>query len=129
TLPATLSAAEALTTLTQRQGAHRFYPVVDADGRLVGMVSRADALRWQGKTDLADQTLYDLVSDDSLPVAHPEDTVGRVADMMIKAETGRVPVVEPATRALIGLIARKDLLQLRSATNRSEMERGAYFRA
>jgi len=128
TLPATMSAADALTALTGRQGAHRHYPVVDGAGRLVGMLSRADGLRWQGRTDLADQTLYDLVSDDSLPVAFPEDTVGRVADMMIAGETGRVPVVEPQTRVLIGLIARKDLLQLRNAVNRSESERGAYFR-
>jgi CBS domain-containing protein len=93
------------------------------------MISRADALRWQNEPDLAGQTLYDLISDTSIPVAHPEDTVGRVADIMIQADIGRVPVVDERTGVLIGLIARKDLLRLRSAANRSEFERGAYLGA
>ncbi|MBB4566405.1 chloride channel protein [Rhizobium leucaenae] len=129
TLPAAMPAAEALTQLTEQPDAHRFYPVVETDGRLVGMISRADALRWQSQSDLAGQTLYDLISDTSIPVAHPEDTVGRVADIMIHADTGRVPVVDERTGVLVGLIARKDLLRLRSAANRSEFERGAYLGA
>ncbi|KAA6484558.1 chloride channel protein [Agrobacterium rhizogenes] len=129
TLPATMPAGEALAQLTEKMDAHRFYPIVEADGRLVGMISRADALRWQHGTDLAGQTLYDLISDTSIPVAHPQDTVGRVADIMIQADTGRVPVVDERTGVLIGLIARKDLLRLRSAANRSEFERGAYLGA
>jgi CBS domain-containing protein len=127
TLPAAMPAAEALAQLTEKTDAHRFYPVVETDGRLVGMISRADALRWQNEPDLASQTLYDLISDTSIPVARPEDTVGRVADIMIQADTGRVPVIDERTGILIGLIARKDLLRLRSAANRSEFERGAYL--
>ncbi|WP_267554850.1 chloride channel protein [Rhizobium rhizogenes] len=127
TLPATMRLSEALAYMTERAGAHRFYPVVDGDARLVGMISRADALRWQSKPDLMDQSLYDVISDTSIPVAHLEDTVGRVADIMIQADTGRVPVVEAQTGRLVGLIARKDLLRLRSATNRAELERGAYL--
>ncbi|MBB3611195.1 chloride channel protein [Rhizobium sp. BK602] len=126
-LPAAMPAAQALAELTERSDAHRFYPVTETDGRLVGMISRADALRWQQETDLAGQTLYDLISDSSLPVAHPQDTVGRVADIMIQADTGRVPVVDEHSGVLVGLIARKDLLRLRSAANRSERERGAYL--
>ncbi|MEF0940606.1 chloride channel protein [Rhizobium sp. BR 362] len=129
TLPAAMPVAEALTQLTEQPDAHRFYPVVEIDGRLVGMISRADALRWQSQPDFAGQTLYDLISDTSIPVAHPEDTVGRVADIMIQADTGRVPVVDERTGVLVGLIARKDLLRLRSAANRSEFERGAYLGA
>ncbi|AGB72329.1 MULTISPECIES: chloride channel protein [Rhizobium] len=129
TLPASMRLSEALTQMTEQPDAHRFYPVVGDNDRLVGMISRADALRWQGKPELMDQSLYDAISDTSLPVAHAEDTVGRVADIMIQADTGRVPVVEPQTGRLVGLIARKDLLRLRSATNRAELERGAYLRS
>lgn len=127
TLPATMRLSEALSYMTERVDAHRFYPVVDGDDRLVGMISRADALRWQSEPALMDQSLYDVISDTSIPVAHLEDTVGRVADIMIHADTGRVPVVETQTGRLLGLIARKDLLRLRSATNRAELERGAYL--
>jgi H+/Cl- antiporter ClcA/predicted transcriptional regulator len=127
-LAASLPATEALATLTERPHAHRHYPVVEDGGRLVGMVSRADALRWQQEPDITGQTLYDLISDFSIPTAHPDDTIGRVADMMIEADTGRIPIVEKETGVLVGLIARKDLLHLRSAGNRSELERNAYFR-
>ncbi|MDL2401186.1 chloride channel protein [Rhizobium mayense] len=129
TLPAAMPVTEALAQLTERPDAHRYYPVIETDGRLVGMISRADALRWQKDPDLAGQTLYDLASDTSIPLAHPEDTVGRVADIMIQADTGRIPVVDERTSVLVGLIARKDLLRLRSAANRSEFERGAYLGA
>ncbi len=129
TLPASMRLSEALKQMTDRPDAHRFYPVVGDNDRLVGMISRADALRWQSEPELMDQSLYDVISDTSLPVAHVEDTVGRVADIMIQADTGRVPVVEAQTGRLVGLIARKDLLRLRSATNHAELERGAYLRS
>jgi H+/Cl- antiporter ClcA/predicted transcriptional regulator len=128
TLPASMRLSEALQQMTDRPDAHRFYPVVGENDRLVGMISRADALRWQSEPELMDQSLYDVISDTSLPVAHADDTVGRVADIMIHADTGRVPVVESQTGRLVGLIARKDLLRLRSASNRAELERGAYLR-
>ena len=129
TMPATIRLSEALAEMTDRPDAHRFYPVVESDGRLVGMISRADALRWQDEPELGEQSLYDMISDSSIPVVHAEDTVGRVADVMIQADTGRVPVVEAQTGRLVGLITRKDLLRLRSAGNRAELERGAYLRS
>jgi CBS domain-containing protein len=108
---------------------HRLYPVVEDDGTLVGVVSRADVLRWQGDKELADQNLTDRVSDTSAPVGHPDDTVGFVADLMLAAETGRIPIVDPASGKLVGLIARKDLLRLRSALQSSEHERRPYLGA
>jgi CIC family chloride channel protein len=45
TLPADLRVAEAVGVL--EKGRHRIYPVVDAAQRPIGLVSRADALRWK----------------------------------------------------------------------------------
>ncbi|HTN61733.1 MAG TPA: CBS domain-containing protein, partial [Devosia sp.] len=80
-----------------------------------------------GEDDHAGQTLYDVVSDASVPVAHPEDLVGRVTDVMIAADLGRIPVVDPVSHALVGLIARKDILRLRSANLTEESDRRAYL--
>jgi len=107
---------------------HRSYPVIDAQSRLVGMVTRADALRWQAQERHPEQTLNDIVSDASLPVAHPDDMVGRVTDLMIAADVGRVPIVEASSGTLVGLIARKDLLRLRESSRSLDRERQAYFR-
>ncbi|MGO4568899.1 chloride channel protein [Rhizobium sp. 2YAF20] len=128
TLPGSMTIGAACDFFSSGEKTHRLYPVVE-DGTLVGVVSRADALRWQGDKELADQSLTDRVSDASNPVGHPEDTVGFIADLMLAAETGRVPIVDPASGKLMGLIARKDLLRLRSALQSSELERRPYLGA
>lgn len=127
TLPASMTIRAACDFLSSGEKTHRIYPVVEADGALVGVVSRADALRWQGDEELADQTLADRVSDGSIPVGHTDDTVAFIADLMLAAETGRIPIVDRASGKLVGLIARKDLLRLRSALQSSELERRPYF--
>jgi H+/Cl- antiporter ClcA/predicted transcriptional regulator len=129
TLPGSMSIGAACDFFSSGAKTHRLYPVVEDDGTLVGVVSRADVLRWQGDKELADQNLTDRVSDTSAPVGHPDDTVGFVADLMLAAETGRIPIVDPASGKLVGLIARKDLLRLRSALQSSEHERRPYLGA
>ena len=128
TLPASMPIDEAVEFFCADEHRHRSYPVVAAGGRLVGMVTRADALRWQAQELHAGQTLNDAISDASIPVAHPDDMVGRVTDLMIAADTGRVPIVTPDRGVLVGLIARKDLLRLRDSSRSLERERRAYFR-
>jgi hypothetical protein len=46
---------------------------------------------------------------------------------MVAADLGRIPVVDPTTHVLVGLIARKDILRLRSANLTEESERRAYL--
>jgi CBS domain-containing protein len=94
---------------------------------LIGVVSRADALLWQDKEEFLAQSLSDRVSDGSIPVGHPDDTVGFIADLMLSSDMGRIPIVESASRKLVGLVARKDLLRLRSALKSSELERRPYL--
>jgi CIC family chloride channel protein len=131
TLPAQLSIPEAVAVL--QQGRHQVYPVVEASGRLVGMVSRADALAWRVESGLpdqalAEQTLAERVSDAALPVAHPDDVVARVVNLMLASGQGRIPVTDPASGVLVGLLTRKDLLQIHATTSRAEDERQAYFK-
>ena len=128
TLPADMRVRDASAFFATTERTHRIYPVIDAAGRLKGVVSRGDALRWQQDPALADQILDERISDSSVPVAHPEDTIGYVADLMLATDAGRIPVVDPQTGRLQGLVARKDLLRLRHAANASENERKPYLR-
>ena len=75
------------------------------------------------------QSLKENITDGSLPVGHPDDTVGFIADLMLAADTGRIPIVDRSTGKLVGLIARKDLLRLRSSLKSAELERRPYFGA
>jgi CBS domain-containing protein len=124
-LAADLTIGAAVTAL--EAGHHRIYPVLDAQGRPVGLVSRADALRWKVQGGHDDESLGERISDAALPLLHPDDTVARAVDVMLDGDQGRLPVVDPATGVLVGLVTRKDLLQVRAAVLRSESERRAYF--
>jgi CBS-domain-containing membrane protein len=46
---------------------------------------------------------------------------------MLQCDQGRLPVTDPATGRLVGLVTRKDLLQVRASVTQSEGERRAYF--
>ncbi|MGO7154081.1 chloride channel protein [Rhizobium leguminosarum] len=129
TLPGTMTVGEACDFFASQQKTHRIYPVVDAAGKLAGVVSRADALLWQGNPDLASQTLAENVTDDSVPVGHPDDTVAFIADLMLSTGDGRIPIVDPTSGKLCGLIARKDLLRLRSSYRSAELDRRPYLTA
>jgi CBS domain-containing protein len=101
---------------------HRSYPVVDGDRKLLGLVSRTDALRWQ-VSKKAEGQLGDHLSDASTQFAFPETPCGRVADMMVESGVGRVPIVDPETRQVVGIISRQDLLKVRMTQERGEKVR------
>lgn len=124
TLPVGMSVDAAVAFFTSDQRRHKSYPVVASDGRLSGMVTRADVLRWRTEGDHQAATLDDVVSDSSSVVAHPDDVL---ADLMVASDLGRLPVVDRASHRVVGLVARKDLLRIRAVVNAQEEDRSAYF--
>jgi chloride channel protein, CIC family len=130
TLRGSLPLPEAVAAI--ETGAHHAYPVVDDAGRPVGLVTRSDALRWTVETPggaAEDGTLAERISDAGLAVVHPGDVVSHALDTMLSAKQGRLPVTDPDSGVLVGLLTRKDLLQVRAGVVRSEGERRAFFRA
>ena len=126
TLPGTMTIAECLAFFTG-EARHRSYPVVDAEGRLVGLVSRTDALRWQIDRDAAKITLAEAVSDAAQPFAFPDTPSGAVADLIIETGIGRIPIVDPRSRRVLGLLSRQDLLKARSANRMAESRRARFL--
>ncbi|WP_165186522.1 chloride channel protein [Caulobacter soli] len=124
TLAADLSIPDAMAIL--QEGQQRVYPVVEASGRLVGLVSRADALAWRVEGGHKGQTLTERVSDAALPVVHPGDVVAQAVELMLATGQGRIPVTDAGGR-LVGLLTRKDLLQIHANTSKAEGDRQAYF--
>jgi chloride channel protein, CIC family len=100
---------------------------VDEKGRPVGLVSRADALRRELEGGRDGETLGEHTSDAGLATVHPGDVAARVVEIMLAADRGRIPVVDPQTGVLMGLVTRKDLLRVRAQASRTEGERQAYF--
>jgi H+/Cl- antiporter ClcA len=129
TLAGSIPVEEAIAFFMAAEGPkrHKSYPVVDDAQRLIGMVSRADVLRWsrEGWGDAA--TLTDLESGDIL-TGYDDELVGQLADRMAAADIGRVPVVERATGRVVGLVARRDLLRVRTRQIREERQRRRLLR-
>ena len=126
TMPADMPVAEALAFFTAPASRHKSYPVVERDGQVIGMMSRADALEWIRQPP--EGSLGDAVGDPNLVVAYPDEPVGEVADRMVSAETGRVPVISRDSRRLVGLLARKDLLRVRQRVAAEEQHREGLWR-
>jgi H+/Cl- antiporter ClcA len=121
TLPATMPIADVLRFFAE-EAEHRSYPVVDDDGRLVGLVSRTDALRWQ-VSHKAEGELGDRLSDASTQFAYPDTPCGRIADLMVESGVGRIPIVDPENRRVVGIISRQDLLKVRLQQEQGERVR------
>jgi CBS domain-containing protein len=98
---------------------HRSYPVVDEQGRLLGLVSRQDALQWRVAGHVEGR-LGESLSDASTDYAFPETPCGEVADMMVESGVGRVPVVDRECKRVVGLISRQDLLKVREQHKKIE---------
>lgn len=103
-------------------------PVVDADGRLVGIVSEADLIlkedpelvasahlfegrhRRHERRKAAGLTSRDLMTSPVVSVG-PDATLGEAAGLMHRKAVKRLPVVDPDGR-ILGILSRADLLKV-----------------
>lgn len=127
TLPAAMRIDEAVAFFADEERRHKSYPILDTGGLIAGMVSRADVLRWRAESPHDEETLFDRASDRSLVVGYADEPVSHLADRMVAADVGRVPIVARATPRLVGLISRKDLLRIRATAKSAEASREAFF--
>ena len=85
-------------------------PVVDDDGRVLGVISTADVLRvGQEYADrLGDLTAADAMTKDIVGAA-PNATAAELATLMTKQRVHRILIIED--RALVGIVTSFDLLR------------------
>ena len=114
------------------------FPVLDADGKVTGVVSEADLLAKEALADLADQrdgvrgriagfvrhterskaagvTAAGLMTSPAVTTT-PDDTVEHAARLMYKRKIKRLPVVDAAGR-LVGIVSRTDVLAVFDRTD------------
>lgn len=80
------------------------YAVVDDQQRLVGVVTVTDLARRSGRT------AADVCTRRALHVA-PDDPVFVAVRRMASLDVGRVPVVDPSERRVVGMLRRSDVVQ------------------
>ena len=127
TLPASMPIEQAIAFFTGSAKRHRSYPVVDGRNRVVGMTDRSDVLRWMAEGTPEHRTLDDMISDAAVVVGYPGEVVADLVNRMVAHDVGRVPIVEAATRRIVGLVARRDLMRVRAASRRQDFERQSFF--
>jgi CIC family chloride channel protein len=130
TLPAHMPANEAVEFFMMVEGRrrHKSYPVTHENGRLAGMVSRADILRWMREPVPQDATLGQMLGNQDQVVGYEDELVAGLADRMVISDVGRVPILSRQSQKVVGLVARRDLLRIRSQLVREEGERRRLLR-
>jgi H+/Cl- antiporter ClcA len=121
TLPAAMTVKDAIGFFESGEDRHKSYPVIHADGGLVGLISRGDVLRWMRDGATGDELLRDVALE--VATAYPDETAGQVADRMAQGRFSRVPVIGREDRKLIGIMTRRELLRVRSLALHAEQER------
>ena len=97
------------------------YPVIRADGRLAGLISRGDVLRWMRDGASGDQVLGEVALE--VATAFADETAGQLADRMAQGRFSRVPVIGREDRKLIGIVTRHELLRVRTLALQAEQAR------
>ena len=73
-------------------------------------------------------TVADLASKDDVLSAYADDLVADLADRMVAADVGRVPILDRHSGKVVGLVARRDLLSVRARLLREESQRAPLLR-
>jgi len=89
---------------------HSAYPLVDADGNCIGIVSRSDLLDVD-EPEL-EEPVGSVASSDVVSV-RPRDTLLTVLEQMAAEGVDHVPVIDDGQR-LVGICTRTDLLRTRA---------------
>ena len=95
----------------------RHVPVIQ-DGALVGMLSDRDLARLDIARMLA-MPIVNVMSSDVIAV-EPETELSEVVDLLIEHKVGALPVIQPDTRELVGIVSYIDVL--RAVQDRLEEE-------
>jgi H+/Cl- antiporter ClcA len=106
----TLPAAETVVAVRPliEQRVHSAYPLVDGDGRCVGIVSRTDLL---APDAVGTVTLADVGSPDVVSVG-PDDPLVTVLQRIVEEEVEHLPVLDPDGH-VVGMCTRTDVLAAR----------------
>ena len=118
---------------------HQGYPVVDTDGRLLGVITKTDLLDEWAEGLLTDTPgaaaaahpiiAFDMMS--SPPItASPEETCRTAVERMVQTGIGRLVVVDPDEPSrILGMVTRSDVLKSRSRLVDEEESRERFYMA
>lgn len=111
-------------------GAHQrwAFPLLDAQGRLVGIVTRNELLEMANHPEALDAPVSALATK-RIVVAYPDESLDEVLTRMIAGEYQVLPVVERAKPdKVIGVLSQSDILSAWRLRNQDETTRERHLR-
>jgi len=107
---------------------HHGFPVVDADHKLIGIVTLSDLERGKREGCLAHTPVIAFATIDNLMTVYPDDPVYNALRYMNMCHVGRLPVISRQTQEFVGMIRRDGILHayeialLRKSRERHRLE-------
>jgi CBS domain-containing protein len=110
-------------------GPQQLFPVIDADRRLQGVVTRFTLQQLAGRHDLHEIVSLDPIRHDNPAIAYPDEPLRAVVQRMAETGLTRFPVVDrEAPNRLVGMISLDDLLKARALNLEAEHRRERIMR-
>ena len=106
----------------ESRGRQRLYPVVGKERELLGVVTRTD-LQKLADAPPSDTGTLEAIIKKAPTVAYPDESLRMIVYRMAETGLTRFPVVERASRRLVGMIALTDLLKARALNLDAEQRR------
>ena len=128
TLADDMTLHQAATFLTDPATAHPSFPVVDADGQVLGLVDPPAVLRWRRSGKHRRSTLRELLGGSRPIVVHPDEYLDSMIERMNRANVAHIPVVSREDGRLMGYIGWKDLMNVRGRLQAEERDRVGSYR-
>jgi H+/Cl- antiporter ClcA/CBS domain-containing protein len=126
-VPAELTLHGAAALLTDPATRHPSFPVIDAAGRVLGVLDPPSVLRWRRRGTHRGTTIGTLVSPAKVPLTYPDEFLDSVADRMTTLNVAHMPVVTREEQKLVGYIGWKDLMRVRTQRQVEERQRITFF--
>jgi CIC family chloride channel protein len=128
-LPASASVGDIDRLLNTKLGAlEPHYPIVEADGRLVGIVTRRKLVSWTSEAPSAGQVVRDIAMTEPI-TAHPEEPLCDVVHRMAETGKTRLPVVARDDRhRLLGVVTLLHTLEAKRRHLQEERRRERVIR-
>jgi chloride channel protein, CIC family len=114
-VPADMRVGELADRIARRDPAlnHQGMMVTDANGRLVGVITRGDVLRALDQDPKGEMTVVEAGSR-SVVVTYPDEVLHDASEKMLRHDIGRLPVVERGdTTKVVGYLGRKGIMAAR----------------
>ncbi len=128
TVPATMTLHEFARLLTDPATRHPSFPVVDGEGRVLGVVDPPRVLAWRRAGRHRRAPLGELLAGSRVATAFPDEYLETVIDRMSHANIAHLPVISRDDGTLKGYLSWRDLLRVRTRLQREEEEKISFLR-